>query len=546
MVHINTLAATAASLSLLTPALASLYSKSSPVLQVDGNSYDRLIAKSNHTSIVEFYAPWCGHCKSLQPAYEKVAKNLKGLAKVAAVNCDEESNKPFCGSMGVQGFPTLKIVRPGKKGGKPTVEDYQGQRTAKAIVDAVVEKIPNHVTRVTDASLEKWLKDKNETAKAILFSEQGKTSALLRALAVDFLGSIEVAQVRSKDSAAIEMFGVTSYPSLVLLPGGDREGILYSGEMKKEALVQFLSAVATPNPDPAPAKPKSGKSSTKDGKKASKDSQKAAKDSSSFSKASLSHASADSSLAKATQTTETLVDDNYPTESPNPNVVTEDAQKPIVLPDAAPMISSLETETELQKACLGAKSSTCVLALIPAQSDADATLSAPATAALASLGEIHHKHAQRKGKLFPFYALPASNPGAAKLRDTLGLGPDSAVEIVAVNARKGWWKHYASTITSPAGVTALDVSRNAVETWIDAIRMGEGVKQPLPESLVVAAPARGERAEEVKIGLDDLGREDAPLKVEFAEEISDEEFERLMARARMGAEERGEGGHDEL
>ncbi|KAK4972511.1 hypothetical protein LTR28_012456, partial [Elasticomyces elasticus] len=236
MVHINTLAATAASLSLLTPALASLYSKSSPVLQVDGNSYDRLIAKSNHTSIVEFYAPWCGHCKSLQPAYEKVAKNLKGLAKVAAVNCDEESNKPFCGSMGVQGFPTLKIVRPGKKGGKPTVEDYQGQRTAKAIVDAVVEKIPNHVTRVTDASLEKWLKDKNETAKAILFSEQGKTSALLRALAVDFLGSIEVAQVRSKDSAAIEMFGVTSYPSLVLLPGGDREGILYSGEMKKEAL----------------------------------------------------------------------------------------------------------------------------------------------------------------------------------------------------------------------------------------------------------------------------------------------------------------------
>ena len=36
------------------------------------------------------------------------------MAKVAAINCDEESNKPFCGSMGVQGFPTLKIVKPGK------------------------------------------------------------------------------------------------------------------------------------------------------------------------------------------------------------------------------------------------------------------------------------------------------------------------------------------------------------------------------------------------------------------------------------------------
>ena len=69
----------------------------------------------------------------MQPAYEKAAKSLTGLAKVAAVNCDDESNKPFCGRMGVQGFPTLKIVKPGKKPGKPIVEDYQGARSAKAI-----------------------------------------------------------------------------------------------------------------------------------------------------------------------------------------------------------------------------------------------------------------------------------------------------------------------------------------------------------------------------------------------------------------------------
>ena len=35
-----------------------MYSKNSPVLQVDAKSYDKLIAKSNYTSIVEFYAPW--------------------------------------------------------------------------------------------------------------------------------------------------------------------------------------------------------------------------------------------------------------------------------------------------------------------------------------------------------------------------------------------------------------------------------------------------------------------------------------------------------
>ncbi|KAI9870482.1 MAG: hypothetical protein M1823_008728, partial [Watsoniomyces obsoletus] len=63
-----------------------LYTKDSPVLQVTGKTYNSLIAQSNHTSIVEFYAPWCGHCQSLKPAFEKAAKNLAGLAKVAAVN----------------------------------------------------------------------------------------------------------------------------------------------------------------------------------------------------------------------------------------------------------------------------------------------------------------------------------------------------------------------------------------------------------------------------------------------------------------------------
>lgn len=196
---------------------AGLYSKSSPVIQVTGQSYDSLIARSNHTSIVEFYAPWCGHCKNLQPAFEKAAKSLNGLAKVAAINCDEEANKPFCGSMGVQGFPTLKIVRPGKKAGRPSVEDYQGARTAKGIVDAVVDKIPNHVARLKEGEVEGWVAKGG--AKAILFSDKGTVSALLKALAVDFLGAIDVGQVRDKEKGIVTEYAVSKFPTLLLLPG---------------------------------------------------------------------------------------------------------------------------------------------------------------------------------------------------------------------------------------------------------------------------------------------------------------------------------------
>ncbi|TKA63653.1 hypothetical protein B0A49_07984 [Cryomyces minteri] len=535
MVHSTTLlAAAAASLLFSLPASADgIYTKNSPVLQVDARSYDKLIAQSNHTSMLEFYAPWCGHCQSLKPAYEKAAKNLKGLAKVAAINCDEEPNKPFCGSMGVQGFPTLKIIKPGKKAGKPVVEDYQGQRTAKAIVDAMVDKIPNHVNRVADKTLDEWLATGNDTAKAVLFSDKGTTSALLKALAIDFLGSISIAQIRDKDTKAVELFGISSYPTFVLLPGGDKEAVVYDGEMKKEPMSAFLAQVAPPNPDPAPAVPKAAKNSS------GKNTKKASKDSSSFSSASASHSSADASSAKATATAETLEQASNPTESPSPNVVSEDDPKPVPVPNIGTLLQMLETEEQLQQACLTSKSHICILTLLPAKRDPAAPLSEDVQTALKSLGEISAKH-----KRWSFFTLPASNPGASALRTSLSLVADSDVEVLAINARKAWYKRYVRT----------SFTRDAVDDWVDSVKMGEGKKETLPESLVVPAPAAAttakvkEEPEVREIKLDGKNTKgDEPFKVEFMEEISDEEVERLMREAEQGARAR-EGGnaHDEL
>lgn len=373
--------------------------------------------------------------------------------------------------MGVQGFPTLKIIKPSKKTGKPVVEDYQGARTTKAIVDAVIEKIPNHVKRVTDSVLEGWLAESNDTAKAILFTEKGTTSALLRALAVDFLGGISFGQIRSKDAGAIELFGVDAFPTLVLLPGGDKEGLVYDGEMKKDPMVAFLGQIAPPNPDPAPKKTKpSAKKPTKD------DKNKSAKDSSSFSEASSSHKSADASEAAASATSIVLEDEATPSESPEPIATPEDAPTPAAMPDVPPPIPTLATPEELQMACLGEKTSTCVLALLPTVDTPDSSLPESATLALASLAELTKKHAQRHGKLFPFYSVPALNAGSTALRSGLNIKGDGEIELVAVNGRRGWWRHYGK---EEFGV--MDI-----ENWIDAIRLGEGSKQKIPEGVILA------------------------------------------------------------
>lgn len=358
--------------------------------------------------------------------------------------------------MDVKGFPTLKLVKPGKTPGRPIVEDYQGPRTAKGIVDAVIDKIPNLVKRVEDKSLESWLAEANDTAKAILFSDKGKTSALLKALAIEFKGSIKVAQIRNteKEKASLELFGISNFPTLLLLPGGkEAEGIVYDGEMKKEAMVKFLSQAAEPNPDPAPAKVKvqsKEKKKTKKTKEAKKEEPAAAD--------------------------ETLVEDA--TESTQPSV---EAEKPVDLP-AAPPLDILETPEKLEAECFGPKTGTCVLAFVSSSANDKAA------AALTSLSEVAHKHKMHARKLFPFYQVPAENAGAAKIRDALKLGSETAV--IAVNGRRGWWRN----IPSGDSVSEEDVREEAIERWVDAIRLGEGAKHKIPAGLI-PEEAEGEEAE---------------------------------------------------
>ncbi|KAL8858017.1 MAG: hypothetical protein Q9178_005478 [Gyalolechia marmorata] len=475
-----------------------LYSKQSAVLNVDGKSYDKLVAKSNQVSIVEFYAPWCGHCKNLKPAYEKAAKGLDGLAQAAAVNCDDDGNKAFCGSMGVQGFPTLKIVKPSKKPGKPTVEDYNGGRTAKDIIEAVKSAIPNNVKRISDKALNAWLDTNNDTAKAILFSDKGTTGALIKVVATDYLDRIAFAQIRNKESAANEMFGITTYPTLVVLPGGTASPITFDGSFSKSAMKAFLDPYASSSSSTkskSAPKPKKQQVPPADENPVAGDepepSPTAAEEA--FSSASSSHASEEASTAgPGGPTSETLEPSSDPTASPDPNVVKEDTPKPAPIPNLPPPIPSLLERNLLEQKCLAPKTTTCILALLPPGSgsgsdDADdaAILPSNAAAALSSLAQIREKHNERGGKLFPFFAVPNGNEAQGVLRDALKLS-EKDVELVAVNARRGWYRRFTTTAAEGKGEGEGEgFGLIEVESWVDGIRLGEGAKETLPEGLIV-------------------------------------------------------------
>lgn len=111
------------------------YSASSPVVSLMESNFEAKV-KTAGFCLVEFYAPWCGHCKSLSPEYEKFAKAMKGMLCVAAVDADE--HKSLAGKYGIKGFPTIKLMY--VDDGKIKSTDYQGGRTAKDMTQFLFDK----------------------------------------------------------------------------------------------------------------------------------------------------------------------------------------------------------------------------------------------------------------------------------------------------------------------------------------------------------------------------------------------------------------------
>uniref|UniRef100_A0A1J3DFM3 Protein disulfide-isomerase n=1 Tax=Noccaea caerulescens TaxID=107243 RepID=A0A1J3DFM3_NOCCA len=102
------------------------------VLTLDHSNFTETINKHDFI-VVEFYAPWCGHCKQLAPEYEKAASELSSNVPpvvLAKIDASEETNKDFATQYEVQGFPTIKIFRNGGK----AIQEYNGPREADGIV----------------------------------------------------------------------------------------------------------------------------------------------------------------------------------------------------------------------------------------------------------------------------------------------------------------------------------------------------------------------------------------------------------------------------
>jgi len=142
-------------------------SNDGPVKVVVGENFKDVVMDPTKDVLIEFYAPWCGHCKHLAPIYEKLASVFKLDAGVVIGNVDADKYKDLGEKYGVTGFPTLKFFPKGNKAG----EDYDGGRELGDFTKFINEKCGT-----------------NRDINGQLTSEAGRIASL-DALAKEFLGA---------------------------------------------------------------------------------------------------------------------------------------------------------------------------------------------------------------------------------------------------------------------------------------------------------------------------------------------------------------------
>ncbi|KAF1329630.1 Protein disulfide-isomerase domain, partial [Globisporangium splendens] len=152
------------------------YTAKGDVVILTDKNFEKEVLNSGDYWLVEFYAPWCGHCQKLEPEYKAAAKKLKKHARLGAVNADEY--KSLAQKYQIKGFPTIKEFGAKKK--KP--KDYQGGRTKSDIVQYVknseeAKKLgvsSASITTLEFASVHTFLTQNEKVPSAIFFGSVAK------------------------------------------------------------------------------------------------------------------------------------------------------------------------------------------------------------------------------------------------------------------------------------------------------------------------------------------------------------------------------------
>jgi len=111
-----------------------LSAETDPVMSVSSDTFEELVINNERNVLVEFYAPWCGHCKALAPEYKQVALHYETDDSVAIAKMDATKHKHQ--SADIKSYPTIKLYAKGRKH-QPIDLGFKANRNKNSLVDFV-------------------------------------------------------------------------------------------------------------------------------------------------------------------------------------------------------------------------------------------------------------------------------------------------------------------------------------------------------------------------------------------------------------------------
>ncbi|KAG8688702.1 hypothetical protein FRC11_004943 [Ceratobasidium sp. 423] len=224
--------------------------------------------------LVEFYSPYCPHCKRFAPTWDKVAKEKAPLVDIsgftmAQVNCIAQGD--LCNSNGVTGYPQVMLFQDGKK-----LEEYSGDRTHDDLSSWIDKRVANYAQSSTSKSSstsgashlnpdgqvlvltpETFDKSLSEGPIFIKFyapwcGHCKKLAPVWAELATRTKGQVSIAEVNCEQYGALcKSQNVDGYPMLFFYNAGQK--VDFRGGRKIEPLEQFVLRAVAPGVQPITA-----------------------------------------------------------------------------------------------------------------------------------------------------------------------------------------------------------------------------------------------------------------------------------------------------
>lgn len=221
----NKLLSVAALATLATSALAT----DGKVVNLTPDNFDSVIASQENGVLVKFFAPWCGHCKTLAPEYEKAAEMLKDKAVIAEVDCTE--HRDLCSTYGIKGFPTLKLIT--KDG---AVTEFDDARKADPIAKWVIKQSqPAFVVVNSEDELKKFKADGDDIKVVINTAADSVQAEVLKKTAAALRKDVSFAIFTGKTDNAITLYRSFDEPEVV-----------YSGDVNADAVQAWVKSESLP------------------------------------------------------------------------------------------------------------------------------------------------------------------------------------------------------------------------------------------------------------------------------------------------------------